>query len=162
VIDGSGIIPFVCRPKNTPMTFLSNEEPIVTSNGSKIVLTNYRILMNDKSWGSAYMISIFLEDVSSIQTKYSSYIVLIILALLSFGFGGVLIAEELEQAAGLGAIAFGVMFILLYFFTRRHMSNGGVATNFSISGMKNEAVEKFINDVSEAKLKRVQSIHQSQ
>ena len=61
------------------MKLLPNEEKLITSNEDKIVLTNHRIQMTDSFWGQSFTISIFLEDISSIEIKYKSNILLLIL-----------------------------------------------------------------------------------
>src|ERR1035437_6886714 len=69
------------------MTLFANEEQLVTSNGNKVILTSHRIQMTDSDWGSSYSIVIFLEDISSIETRYKSNIIFLILGCLGILFG---------------------------------------------------------------------------
>ncbi len=62
------------------MQHLPDEEILVTSNQDTIVLTNQRIHMSDKQWGRTYQITIFLENISSIEVLYKSNPLFIIIA----------------------------------------------------------------------------------
>lgn len=61
------------------MKLLPNENKLLTLNEDKIILTNLRIQMTDSVWGQSFSISIFLEDISSIESKYKSNIVQLII-----------------------------------------------------------------------------------
>jgi hypothetical protein len=65
------------------MMLLSNEEELISSNGGKIILTNQCIHQDDREWGNAYSITIFLEDISSIEMRYSSNMIFLILGILA-------------------------------------------------------------------------------
>ncbi len=54
------------------MKLLPNEEKLITSNEDRIILTNFRITKRDEIWGKSYRISIFLEDISSIEVHFKS------------------------------------------------------------------------------------------
>ena len=143
------------------MNLLTNEETLITSKGNNIILTNRRIYMKQSQWGSAYSISIFLEDISSLETKYNSNIIFILLAVISV-LAGVYLAKENGQALVAGLI-FGALFLALWFYTRKHIisisSDGGASLNFKVEGMADDKIDAFIASVSDAKLKRTEELH---
>lgn len=157
-----GFIFFIWEPftiyhiKTTIMLMLTNEEKLVTSNQDKVVLTNQRVFMRESQWGQSYAISIFLEDISSVETKYKSNIFFIVVAVISIVVGVVLGAKQ-----RVGLIVGGI-FLLLWWFSRKHIisisSDGGSTMNFLVEGMRDEKIEGFIQSVSEAKLKRVNEL----
>ena len=61
------------------MKLLQNEEKLITSEEDRMILTNYRITKRDEIWGKSYKISIFLEDISSIEVHFKSNIVFLII-----------------------------------------------------------------------------------
>lgn len=138
------------------MKLLPNEEKLLTSNGEKIVLTNYRIQMDDSILGQSYSISIFLENISSIEIKYKNNILFLILGALSAigGFAG--------GSPELGLIVGGI-FIAIWWFTRKHVvsisSDGGSSLDFQVSGMKMEQIYDFRYNVELAKQERIQAKH---
>lgn len=143
------------------MKLLPNELEVVTSNDNKIILTNHRIQMNDSMWGQSFFISIFLEDISSIETKYKSYIFFLILAGISV-LGGIFGVVSGNEEAFLSLI-FGGIFFAAWWFTRKHVisisSNGGSSLNFIVQGMGNEQINDFVYKVSLAKQTRVNQLH---
>lgn len=143
------------------MTLLPKEEKIITANNDKIILSNLRIYMSYKTWGNAYSISVFLEDISSIEVKYKSNIIFVILGLISLAVGA-LMTERESQAIIIGA-ATSIVCFLLYRFTRKHVisisSNGGGIANILAEGMKDDKIEEFVHTVSSAKLDRVNNLY---
>ena len=112
------------------MNLLPNEEKLVSSNEDKIILTNHRIHLRDSVWGQSFTISIFLEDISSIEIKYKSNIVFMILGVICI-LGGFYAAGQGGNL--LGGIVIGGIFLALWWFTRKHVvsvsSNGGSSTS---------------------------------
>ncbi len=145
------------------MTLLPNEENLVTSNGNKLILTTHRIQLRDSDWGNSYSIVIFLEDISSIETRYKNNVVFLIL-----GCGGILLGIYLSSqtyngaSLNVGFIA-GVIFLLGWFFLRRHVisisSNGGSSLNFEVGQMSKDQIETFTDNVQSAKLKRLNQLY---
>jgi len=130
------------------MTFLENEEQLDTL--SNTVLTNYRILKEEEN---SYKISIFLEKISSIEMHYKQKIYLILLGICSV-FGGLYIAQGEEMIITAGIIL-GVVFIIAYFVTRKHVititPDGGKNLDIEVQGVKNERIEEFITNIQKAK-----------
>lgn len=142
------------------MKLLPNEEKLISSNEDKIILTNHRIQMTDRFWGQSFTISIFLEDISSVEIKYKSSILFIIIGVICmlgdfFGFiNGVL---SIPVGLFLGVIFFGI-----WRFTRKHVvsisSVGGSSLNFEVQGMDDDKIADFVYKVSLAKQTRVNQI----
>lgn len=111
--------------KPQKMKLLKNEEKLLSSNADKIVLTNQRIMMAEKVWGKSIKISICLEDISSVEIHYRSYIVFLIL-------GIILALAELIMIIGdfgnfrFGGILLGIIFIAIWWFTRKHLNLSGL------------------------------------
>lgn len=147
------------------MKLLTDEEVLLTSNNDKIILTNQRISMTEKSSGQAFSIGIFLEDISSIETKYRSFIIFIVFGVISV-LGGLYASSNSYHSNGgeilLGFIL-GAMFLALWFFSRRHIvsigSKGRSSLNFMVQGMSKDEINDFVYKVSQAKLNRVNQLH---
>lgn len=139
------------------MKLLQNEDKLISSNADKIVLTNQRIMMKDEIWGKSFKISIFLEDISSIETHYKSYMLFLIIGIILVFAGLAMFKSGGLMAVG-GLIVGGIL-IALWWFTRKHLvtisSNGGSHINFVVEQMSDDKIEDFVTDVQEAKLKRV-------
>lgn len=151
------------------MTLLPNEVELLRSNQDKVILTNQRIQLEDREWGRSSRISIFLEDISSIQVHYKSTILWLLLAGLSFLVLAYLAFVQYTYSNRYGysgddgplgaAIAGVVIFILLWRFSRRHIisihPDGGAPLHFLVSGMNNEQIESFTDQVQAAKALRM-------
>ncbi len=143
------------------MKKLENEKVILTSNNDKITLTDHRVHMKVKDWGIDYSIGIFLEDISSIEVKYKSSLILLLGGILSI-VGSVLygLSENQSNILVLGLIL-GLILFAFWWFSRQHIvsisSNGGSKLNFSIQGFEAEKVEDFVWKVSKAKSERVRN-----
>lgn len=140
------------------MKLLPNEVELLKSNDDAIILTNFRIQMTDKIWGQAFSIIIFLQDISSIETKFKSNILFLVLGAIT-AIGGFSIGEEAEMAG----LLLGGIFVAIWWFTRKHIvsisSNGGASLNFMVQGMSSEKINDFIHNVSLAKQNRIIELH---
>jgi hypothetical protein len=144
------------------MKLLPNEVKILSSNSEKVILTDHRVQLTDIVAGGSFTISIFLEDISSIETRYKSNIWLLILGGISV-LGGLLIPGRYGgNHLGPGLVV-GLIFFVIWWFTRKHIvaisSNGGSALNFIAEGMSAETINDFVYNVSVAKQKRVNALH---
>ena len=141
------------------MKLLPNEEKVLTSNDDKIILTNYRIQMMDKEWGQAFNISIFLEDISSIEVKYKSHIYLLIIGIICVLAGFYMGGQHSGSNSLIGGLVLGGIFIAIWWFTRSHVisigSDGGSSLNFLVTGMSEDAINDFTDKLSLAKYNRV-------
>jgi hypothetical protein len=145
------------------MKLLENEEKLISSNEDKIVLTDHRVLMEDRSLGQSYSISIFLEDISSIEVKYKSNILFIGMGILSIISGIYLSGGRTESNFIVAGFLGGAFFFALWWLFRKHVisisSNGGGRMNFEIKGMSKEKVSEFAHKVSLAKQLRLSRLY---
>jgi hypothetical protein len=146
------------------MNLLTNEKMITVSNESKIILTTIRLHMSDKDWGYAYSNTIFLEDISSVEVKYDSHIIFLILAGLAaiVGIGTLTNSFGNNEQSILFFIVAAFLF-LLYWFTRQHIisiiPNGGKAIKFVVNNMRSDQIIEFVDNVQAAKLQRLNEIY---
>jgi len=149
------------------MYLLNNEIEILSSNENKVILTNQRIHMEDKEWGRSYNITLFLEDISSIEVKYSSLIIALIIAIFA-GLIGLMNSANSQNSNGgpnFQVISFiaSAFFLIIYFISRTHIvsitSNGGKSLNFKVKGMKDDMIEDFIYKVQQAKSQRIEQLN---
>lgn len=145
------------------MKLLPNEQKLITSNNDNVILTDHRIYMTEKEWGEAYTISIFLEDIRSIEIKYKSYILFIVLGILFF-LAGVFFSGQIGSSGGLLAgLIIGLVFLSIWRLTRKHVisitSVSGSSLNILVQGMSEGKIHDFVHTVSVAKQKRVNHLH---
>ena len=145
------------------MMLLPGEEELVRSNGGKIVLTNLRIYMNTPEGSGTYSISMFLEKISSVESRYKSNPLLGIIGLIVIGMG--LFAATGTGDNNVASIIFiiaGLLCIAMYYASRKHvvtiMSDGGRALEFEAGSVGAGEIDKFLKDVQEAKLARVKTL----
>jgi hypothetical protein len=145
------------------MKLLPNEQKLITSNNDKVILTDHRIYMTEKEWGQSYSNSIFLEDVRSIETKYKSYIMFIILGVLFF-LASIFFAGQTKSG---GLFLFGIIICIVFFgtwmLTRKHVisitSVNGTSLNILVKSMSEDAINNFVYRVSLAKQERLKLLH---
>lgn len=142
------------------MKIIPNEDIIQSSNDNKVVLTTQRVYMTDTVWGNSYNISIFLEDISSIESKYTSRVILIALAMLVLILGYV--ASDRGSGVLVGSLIIAAAFVLAWFMSKKHVisisSDGGASLNFIVTGMSAENINDFIYNVSLAKAAKVKNL----
>jgi hypothetical protein len=151
----------VLGPKKNDMTLLPGENKLITSDNDRMILTNYRITKRDEIWGKSYKISIFLEDISSIEVHFKSHIVLLIIGVLML-LAGLGMSIEAGPIVSVGSIVVGGIFIAIWWFSRKHIvsisSDGGSTLNILAKGMSDSKIDDFITSVQEAKLKRMSQL----
>jgi hypothetical protein len=138
---------------------LFENEKIISQSGDKsIILTNCRVQYFTKSLGKSQYVSIHLQDISSLEVHYRSFILFLMLGILAVAvalYSGAMNLGELFVLSGI----VGILFILIYFFTRRHVvtisSNGGGKIQFFTKGMKKETLFDFIDQIEKAKNKQI-------
>jgi len=148
------------------MKLLPNEEKLVTSNEDKIFLSNHRIQMTDSAWGQSFTISIFLEDISSIEIKYKSNILLLILGAIcvlgGFYMGGFNFIQGRGGEGMISGLVVGGIFFAIWWFTRKHIisisSDGGSSLKFMVQGMGDDKINDFVHNVLLAKQTRVNQL----
>ncbi|MEO6289130.1 MAG: hypothetical protein ABIO76_04385 [Ginsengibacter sp.] len=141
------------------MTLLPNEEKLVISNGDKIILTTHRIRLKDRDWYGSYSMDIFLEDISSIETKYKGNVIFLILGCLALS--STLYFSMREYTSGSLSFNFiaGIVLLVLWWFSRKHLvsitSHGCTSLVFETGKIPREQVENFIYKIQLAKAKRI-------
>jgi len=144
------------------MNLFPNEKKILSSNQDKVVLTSHRICMTDKDWGSYYSIEFFLENISSVEVRRSSFIVLLILGGLSFFTALYLQSNNSHYGGNEYAIFYLVSFVLLaiWLLSRQRVirisSNGGGSMNMDVKQMSKEKIQNFIDELELAKCNRIE------
>jgi len=142
------------------MQLLPDEEILVSSNQDTVVLTNQRVHHADKEWGRSHQITIFLENISSIEMLYKSNPIFLVVAIFCFLLGFYAMQQTQTNGGNLPTISFvvGVVLLAFWFYSRTRQvsisSNGGGKLNFRVDGMKADAVEEFVDKVIHAKAKR--------
>jgi hypothetical protein len=119
--------------------------------------------------GQQYSISIFLENISSIEIKYKSNILLMVFGIISSvsgafsAVGGSFVNEGNVIQMGVLLIIFGILILIFWWLSRTHIiavaSNGGSSINISIKNMTNEVIDNFIYETSFAKLNRLNKLN---
>jgi hypothetical protein len=143
--------------KTTNMDLFPGEEYLVRSNSERLVLTTHRIELTNKDWGSSYRSILFLEDISSIEIRYTSLLIALLAGIVLI-VGGIMWFNQSSVSPLNPATIAGGLAILFYFLSRRHVvsisPNGGRPLNFEIGSMSQQEVNEFIDKVQLAKLAR--------
>lgn len=147
------------------MKLISNEFEILKTTNSKVILTNKRIFLNKNFNDYSKTISIFLENISSIETSYKSNLTLKIISgifLLSTIYFGLTNYENNNNPTNLSLIL-AIVFYLLFWFSRQNViiisSNGGGILSFLTRGMNPKEIEDFIHKVNETKNYRINELN---
>ena len=141
------------------MQLLPGEEELIISNEDKIILTNQRIHMSDKVYGRRYQITIFLEDISSIENHYRGDIAYLIPGLICLFIA---LINVVNLVLLVGDIILGLIFLVLWLNSRRRQitisSKGGKSMRIEVEGMSKDHVDDFLFELQRAKLERVGQI----
>ena len=138
------------------MTLLENEVQLDALHSVR--LSNYRIT---QEFGSSYKISIFLEKISSVVVLYKSKPLLLLLGLILIAAGFYFLdqSDDIEQIMGGVSLGVGVILIIAFFVTRKHVltisPDGGMSLDASVKGVSNERIEEFITKIQEAKQTKI-------
>jgi hypothetical protein len=144
------------------MELLPDEEVLVSSNEDRVILTNQRIHQSVKDCGRANQITIFLENISSVEMLYKSNPLLLVLAGFFFLAGLIASSAGYENYGSLwfGGFILSIIFLVFWFYSKNRLvtiaSNGGSKMNFQVNGMKTSDVVEFVNKVIRAKARRAE------
>lgn len=147
------------------MLLLSNEEQILTSNDDKIILTSKRIQLNDSYWYNSFQTTIFLEDISSIEKGFKSFILFLVIGCIACIIGAGIYFYGGSGDREISPLFFvaGIVSLIIWFFSRKHIikikPNGGTAIIFTITRMADNLVEEFIYKISVAKDERLNNLN---
>lgn len=143
-----------------PMLLLPGEEELIISNEDKIILTNQRIHMTDKVYGRRYQITIFLEDIGSIQNHYRGDMAYLVPGLVCLFIALINVVNLILLA---GDITLGIIFLVLWLNSRRRLitisSKGGKSMSIEVEGMSKDQVDDFLFELQRAKLERVHLLY---
>lgn len=139
------------------MNLFPEEEYLVRSNNERLVLTTHRIQLTSKDWGASYRNILFLEDISSIEIRYTSLVIALFIGIFLI-VGGLMWTGQSSISPLNGVTICGAFAILVYWLSRRHVvsisPNGGRSLNFEIGSMSEEEVNDFLDKVQLAKAAR--------
>ena len=132
------------------MKLMDNEKRILESDKGQLVLTTHRVRFDASTAGQRKIVSIMLDELSSCELNYKSYIILLLLAVLSviFGFAGGALGTIIAGIVG------AVVFVAAYMLTRKQMlslSSAGGTIDVEARGMKSEDIKDFIDATERAK-----------
>jgi hypothetical protein len=116
-----------------PKILLENESVILDldNENEEFLLTSERVRHSKKGWGYNNLTSIQLKEISSISIYYRSYIIFIILALISGIYSLITFFNEGETRFITFSLSFSLLMIIIFFFTRKRIitinaSNGKI------------------------------------
>jgi membrane protein insertase Oxa1/YidC/SpoIIIJ len=149
------------------MTLLNNEKILSASDNQEVVLTNFRINKEVKSFFSSSYQTIFLEHISTIEKGnkrvsnfikwafYSAFTAFVFLVLQNI----VIIENEIILEFGLFISFLSFILNLIFFFLSKRRfilieSNGGSAIEINVRGMQDKNIEDFMTKILEAKSQR--------
>jgi hypothetical protein len=134
---------------------MTEEKLITRSENGLIQLTNHKIRYVSQSFGKASIVSIMLNEVTTIEVHFKSFLPALLIGILLV-LTGLSLGVQNQGSALLGLLFAGGLFILYYFLTRKHVvsiySRGNRSIDFESNSLGRDAIMKFINQVEKAKL----------
>lgn len=145
------------------MMLLPNEQIIKQSSNNEFTLTNLRIRQHYSEWNRFYTADLFLENISSIESSYKGWTLLLIIGALAAA-SGILMAISVEEIYPLVAFLVGIILIGLWYSTRKVYviiaSNGGASLRFPMD--KNRQIHsEMVFNVEMAKINRIKQLYNS-
>jgi len=146
-----------------PDQLISGESILQYSDNGLITLTTHRIRYRNTIWGESNFISIMLEKISSVQVVGISYPMVLIIGII-IGLFGLFLAygQQGKNEEGSVSIVIGVLFIIAYFVTKRHVcviaSDGGHKIVFRTENMKTETLIDMMDKIELAKNNRISQL----
>lgn len=139
------------------MKLLTDEKLLFESDSGGVSLSTHRVRYESKRPGEASFKSIMLDQVSSCSINYTSYPILLILAIL-FVLGGAILYSLMHKPNGLAiGIVIAVIFIIAYFMTRKQVisiASPGDTIKYQMSKLSLEKGKEFIDELEKAKDQR--------
>ncbi len=137
-----------------------DEKILMDGDYKQITLTTHRIRQEKKTWGQVDLVSIMLEQVTSCEYSKKSRPLFLIVGLLTVGLAFYTLSQgggDTKEIAG-GLVLFGLVFIIIYFFTFKHglfISSASAKIKLNTKGMKDENIKSFIDKLEVAKNNRL-------
>ncbi|WP_118952736.1 hypothetical protein [Taibaiella helva] len=146
------------------MILFPDEQELISSNGHKVVLTSQRIHMNSQSWGYAYQVTLFLEDISSVTLRYKSNVAFIVVAILCFLCSvPALLYFDSDNSSFTASLVTGLVFLTLWWFSRKHLvsihPHGGRPLEFEVDTISGLQLENFLHKLQWAKAQRINKLY---
>lgn len=142
------------------MLTLFSDETIVAQPTKYVTLTTHRIWNEKSSFSKTVQQSIMLEHITSCESRRTSYILLLLLA-IALGAGAInMSTTHADEATAPLALA-GVLFVVLYFSIKRTkmiISSHSIKMHISLTGLKRDKVHDFVNTIEQTKQKRLDSL----
>lgn len=136
------------------------ESILIEGNNQRLWLTTHRLRYLSGERASDGVISIFLDNISSIQVTRHANRLWLILGFIALLAGGVMMSGHAEEPGMLIGIV-GIVFIIRFFIAQKHVikvaSKGGDPALIVTSGMKAEMVNSFIDSVEKAMNERMKA-----
>lgn len=141
-----------------------DEKILGSSDNNSMALTTHRIHYNSgSSFGGEY-ITMNLENISSIEVKYSSNYYLFILAGLGIIFTLFLLVNGRNNNLLFLSTGLSISFVLLYFYSRKKVisicSNGASRMNIKANNMSSKAISNYLDKIAKAKNERINVLNQ--
>lgn len=141
-------------------TILPNEEQLLAYNGSKLVLTNLRIQIADRSRGD---VNFFLENIRSVRAQHKGYSLLLIPGCIALLTGAIMFGTSSRNQFQIAIIA-GVIMLLFWWATRRSIitvaSDKGIISDVDVDVMSQEEINSVIEDIETAKANRLKELNE--
>lgn len=139
------------------LTLFPDEQILIQSSEGSVTLTTHRICYQYKDWVQSYNQSIMLENITSCENYYNSQVWMLIAAGLCV-VGGLTAAASNDMSLLSAALVIALALALLYWVTSRNfiiISSPSTQMVIKVTGMKKDQVLKFINNVEQARHKRI-------
>lgn len=126
--------------------YLPGEELVTESENKLITLTNFRLRFYSSNRGSAYIVSLMLNKISSIEVHYKSLWFLLIPSIILI-VGGLLAGAQNQGDIMIAGLVIGLLLALIYILSRKHIvtvsSMGGAKINFRNKGNETRNANEF-------------------
>lgn len=144
------------------MQLLNGEKQIDIFSKAGIILTNFRLIQSNNSNTGSYLLEVFLEDISSIETKYENDFSLICLAVFFALLQIYLLVNFHKDYYYAGAVIAAICAVLWWRsrkFSIVATAKGGSKLKFAVGRIKDATVYNFIAAIQKAKLERINTLH---
>lgn len=127
------------------MILLPNESEHFCNNVRTFIITNYRVYRQHKGFFNDYSMTIFHKDIASIEKKYSSSVILILLAIIFFCGFLYLLTTPYNKENSFLPLFLSLIFGVVWYLTRKHKliitSHGGTKLKYIVSGNDAEIIK---------------------
>ena len=127
------------------------ERVITRSDGDTLVLTNKRVRYTERRNHRLYVVSILLQNIQSIDIRYRSKMVFLVLSLVFFYL---MLLLSGNQPMAMTNFFLGTGLLIYYFTTIQHVcsihTGKGDSITFKANLMKEEELLAFVNQVEQA------------